>query len=356
MAHPRDGQRRDAASDPLSWIVVPRLFLATIAALAIGALLTAPAGAAGAGNPWLERRVIDLAHQGGEWEAPSNTIYAFRRAVRKGSDMLELDVHTTADGHLVVIHDAKVDRTTNGSGLVSEMELRAVRKLDAAYNFVPGRNAVRGLPPEEYPLRGVRTGDRRPPGRPGRYKRRDFRIPTLGEIFRRFPNKPINIEIKGDSDSDLESFERTAERLATFLNARPERADQVIVVSFNDAAVARFHELAPAFGTAPGLASVAAYVATGVPPQGDHEAIQIPVQFEGVPVATADFVARAHADGFAVHIFPDHEEESDELYRELHSLCVDGIMTAYPSRYERYLKRENVIGPGREGGADPCGA
>jgi glycerophosphoryl diester phosphodiesterase len=321
-----------------------------------GGLVALPASADDGANPWLERRVIDLAHQGGEWEAPSNTTYAFRRAVRMGADVLELDVHSTADGKLVVIHDATVDRTTNGSGRVSEMRLRELLKLDAAYNFVPGRNAVRGLPASEYPLRGVRTGKRRPPGRPGLYRRRDFRIPTLGNVFRWFPNMRINIEIKGNADTDFESFQRTAEILAAFLNRRLERAGDVIVVSFNDAAVARFHELAPEFGTAPGLAGVAAYFTTGIPPQGDHEAIQIPVQFEGIRVATREFIARAHADGFAVHIFPDHEEENDDLYRELHALCVDGIMTAYPSRYERYLVRENVIGPGRRSGTDPCGA
>ena len=325
-----------------------------LVALVLAWLLAASATAAPAENPWLERRVIDLAHQGGEWEAPSNTVYAFRRAVRKGTDVLELDVHTTADGRLVVIHDAKVDRTTDGSGLASETEWSQLKRLDAAYNFIPGKNAVPGLAASEYPLRGVRTGERGPPGKPGRYRRRDFRIPTLGEIFRRFPNKPINIEIKGDADTDVESFESTAERLAGFLNSRPERAGEVIVVSFNDAAVARFHELAPSFGTAPGLAATAAYFVSGVPPPGDHVALQIPVQFEGVRVATAEFVARAHADGLAVHIWPDNDEESDELYRELHALCVDGIMTAYPSRYERYLERENVIGPGRPDGVDPC--
>jgi glycerophosphoryl diester phosphodiesterase len=317
-------------------------------------VLAAPATAGEGANPWLERRVLDLAHQGGEWELPSNTMYAFKRAVRKGVDMIELDVHSTADGRLVVIHDAKVDRTTDGSGYVSATPWRELKRLDAAYNFVPGRNAVRGLPESEYPLRGVRTGERRPPGKRGRYRRRDFRIPLLGEVFRRFPNKPINIEIKGDSDGDLESFARTAELLAAFLNARSERADEVIVVSFNDAAVGRFHELAPAFGTAPGLATVTSYFLTGLGPPAYHEAIQIPVQFEGIRVATRAFVARAHADGFAVHIFPDHEEESDELYRELHSYCVDGIMTAYPTRYEAFLERENVIGPGRPDGVDPC--
>lgn len=324
-----------------------------VVGIALIALSTPPAGAEGS-NPWLERRVLDLAHQGGEWEAPSNTVYALRRAVRKGADMLELDVHATADGRLVVIHDATLDRTTDGTGRVSKTDWRELKRLDAAYNFVPGRNAVPGLPESEYPLRGVRTGEREPPGKPGRYRRRDFRIPTLGEVFRRFPHRPINIEIKGDADADFESFRRNAEALAAFLNARRERAGEVIVVSFNDAAVARFHELAPTFGTAPGLATVARYFTTGIPPGDGAVALQIPVRFQGIRVATSEFVARAHADGLAVHVFPDHDEESDDLYRELLGICVDGIMTAYPTRYERYLEREDVIGPGRPEGGDPC--
>jgi glycerophosphoryl diester phosphodiesterase len=322
-------------------------------ALALGGVvaLLIPAGAAAGGNPWPERRVIHMAHQGGEWEAPSNTMFALRRALDRGVDMLELDVHSTADGKLVVIHDATVDRTTNGSGRVVDMTLRRLRRLDAAYNFVRGRNAVPDQPPEAYPFRGVRTGDRKPPKG---YRKRDFRIPTLAEVFRRFPDVPINIEIKGNADSDFESFRRNAELLAAFLNARPERAEEVIVVSFNDAAVQRFHELAPEFGTAPGLATVASYFTTGVPPGPEYDAIQIPVQFEGIPVATRDFVARAHADGYAVHVFPDHDEENEELYRRLLEICVDGLMTAYPTRFERYLRRANVIGPGREDGSDPC--
>lgn len=315
--------------------------------------LLVPAAASAGGNPWPERRVIHMAHQGGEWEAPSNTMFAFKRALSRGVDMLELDVHGSADGRLMVIHDATVDRTTNGSGRVGEMTVRELRRLDAAYNFVRGENAVPDRPAGEYRFRGVRSGDRKPPKG---YRRRDFRIPTLAEVFRRFPRTPINIEIKGNADSDVESFERNAELLAEFLNQRPERAGEVIVVSFNDSAVQRFHELAPEFGTAPGLSTVAAYFATGVPPGPDYDAIQIPVQFEGVPVATPEFIARAHADGYAVHVFPDHDEENEQLYAELLSACVDGLMTAYPTRFERYLNTAGVIGPGREDGIDPCAA
>jgi len=60
---------------------------------------------------------------------------------------------------------------------------------------------------------------------------------------------------------------------------------------------------------APGLGAVTAYFLASVPPPPGTVAIQIPVQFQGIPVATRDFIARAHADGFAVHVFPDAGEE-----------------------------------------------
>lgn len=321
--------------------------LAAVIAVATLAFGAAPAVAQ---NPWPERRVLHMAHQGGEFEFPSSTMYAFRRAVAVGADMLELDVHATADGRLAVIHDARVDRTTDGSGLVSETRWNRLRRLDAAYNFVPGRNAVAGLDPGAYPLRGVRTGDRKPPRG---YHRRDFRVPSLGEVFRRFRHIPINIEIKGDSDSNPASFERNAELLARFLNKRPRRAGDVIVVSFNDAALARFRELAPGFSIAPGLDAVTVYFLASVPPPPGTVAIQIPVQFQGIPVATREFVARAHADGYAVHVFPDAGEENDALYESLLGNCVDGIMTAYPTRFERYLRDHDTVRPGRPGD-DPC--
>lgn len=324
--------------------------LSRLLAAAIAAAFAFGAAPAAAQSPWPERRVLHMAHQGGEFEFPSSTMYAFKSAAAVGADILELDVHATADGRLAVIHDARVDRTTDGSGLVSETRWNRLRRLDAAYNFVPGRNAVSGLDPDAYPLRGVRTGDRRPPRG---YHRRDFRVPLLGEVFRRFRHKPINIEIKGDSDSDPASFERNAELLARFLNRRPRRAGDVIVVSFNDAALARFRELAPQFSIAPGLDAVTLYFLASLPPPLGTVAVQIPVQFQGIPVATREFVARAHADGFAVHVFPDAGEESDALYGQLLGNCVDGIMTAYPARFERYLRDHDIVRPSRRG-IDPC--
>ena len=82
--------------------------------LAVAALIgvdAAPALAGGTANPWLKRRVLNIAHQGGEDEFPSNTLYAFRKAIRAGADMLELDVGVTSDNQVVVMHDTSVDRT-----------------------------------------------------------------------------------------------------------------------------------------------------------------------------------------------------------------------------------------------------
>lgn len=300
-------------------------------------------------QPWTERRFLNIAHAGGENEAPANTMYALKRAVRLGADMIELDVQSTSDDKLVVMHDATLDTFTNGTGLVRDHTFREVRALDAAYNFVPDRSAVPGLAPESYPLRGVRTHDRRPPRG---YRASDFAIPSLREVLRTFPDVPINIEIKGTSDDDVESFLHNARLLADLLN-KSGRTD-IIVVSFNDAAVAEFHELAPQIPLAPGRDGVTAYVLSGVQPIEGTVAIQIPVQFQGIPLATPEFIARAHADGYAVHVwFSGTAPEDEATYNSLIDACADGLMVARPKFLERILDERDIARPGTPG-IDPC--
>src|SRR5919109_1700925 len=159
--------------------------IVTLPAAALAALaLAAPAVA----NPWLERRPLNIAHQGGEIEAPSDTLYAFKRARKLGADVMEMDLHMTSDGHVVVMHDETVDRTTNGSGSVEDMTLAEVKKLDAAYWFVPGIGTTHSAAEDEYVFRGLATGDRGPPQR---YTANDFTIPTLREVLEGFPDRLI---------------------------------------------------------------------------------------------------------------------------------------------------------------------
>lgn len=73
-----------------------------------------------------------MAHRGNRVACPENTLAAFRRALADGADILETDLHLTADGHFVCIHDATVDRTTDGHGNVADMTLVELKKLSAS--------------------------------------------------------------------------------------------------------------------------------------------------------------------------------------------------------------------------------
>src|ERR687898_1112445 len=115
--------------------------LALLSALILALML--PAAAPAADNPWLAKRVLNIAHQGGEDEFPSNTLYAFKRAVKAGADMLELDVGVAKDGTVVVSHDTTLDRTTNGRGTIESMTAKQIRRLDGAYWFRKGDDAYR---------------------------------------------------------------------------------------------------------------------------------------------------------------------------------------------------------------------
>src|SRR5215210_8043265 len=146
------------------------------------ALLAASAGSAQAANRWIEPRApLNIAHQGGEDEFPSNTMYAFRKALKVGADMLELDIGVTKDGKVIVMHDTTVDGKTNGHGTVSSKTVRQIRRLDGAYWFAPGASEhySHDLARGAYRFRGVATGRRSPPKG---FKASDFRVPTLAEV------------------------------------------------------------------------------------------------------------------------------------------------------------------------------
>jgi hypothetical protein len=124
-----------------------------------------------------------------------------------------------------------------------------------------------------------------------------------------------------------------AEVLAAFLN-RLGRTDGVMVASFNDAALAHFHQLAPDIDLAPATAAVAGYVLGGVPPPPGTKAFQVPTSFSGITVVDQDFVNRAHGDGYGVHVWTINDEAT---MNQLLDWGVDGIMSAEPMRLERVL-------------------
>ena len=315
---------------------------ALLVSLTLG-LLAATAATAQAANRWIEPKTpLNIAHQGGEDEFPSNTMYAFRKALRVGADMLELDIGVTKDGKVIVMHDTTVDGKTNGHGTVASKTLRQIRRLDAAFWFAPGakEHYCHDLARRAYRFRGVATGRRTPPKG---FRASDFRVPTLAEVLKAFPRTPINIEIKGRTpDEATEEYVQNAEVLARLLKDTKRR--NLIVVSFQQAAVDRFHELAPKIDLAPGIDGAANWLLSGGSPGPGVVAFQVPItfQFGGtlLQVTTADNVARAHRDGYAwQNWFSGDDRDAAGTWRSLIDMCVDGTMTSHPRAFERVLRK-----------------
>ncbi len=268
-------------------------------------------------NPWLSRRVISYAHQGGAKEAPSSTLYSIRRALELGATGIELDVHATLDRELVVCHDPTLDRTTNATGEIANTRLDELRRLDNAHWFVPGEDTARGRPEEDYVLRGKAPVDR------------DFGVATLSEVLEAFPDVVLNLDIKR-SAPDVVAYEETLARVL----AEHGAADKVIVASFLDSATAAFTRYAPHIGISAGTEWTTEFygrVHAGAPPQTDigrYVALQVPARFGPVVVVDEQFVEAAHASGLAVHVWTiDDPTEMEHLT----GLGVDGIMTDRPT-------------------------
>jgi glycerophosphoryl diester phosphodiesterase len=308
-------------------------------ALAAAVLVVAPSAGGAATNPWIESKPLNIAHQGGEDEFPSNTMYAFKESLQAGADMLELDVGVTKDGQVVVMHDTTLNRVTNGTGTIASHTLKQVEKLDGAFWFHAADDAYKhGLKAKSYTFRGVATGQRRAPKG---FKASDFRVPTLKAVLKAFPKTPINIEIKGRTKAEaVDEYLKNAEVLAKLLKASPRR--DLIVVSFKQEAVDRFHQLAPAIPVAPGIGGSASFLLGGQSPGDGVVAFQLPITYElngqTLNITTADNVARAHQAGYAWHTWLSDDGESPATWTKLVDWCVDGVMTARPVAFEKALK------------------
>jgi len=280
-------------------------------------------------NPWPSRRVVAYAHQGGAFEAPSSTLFAIRRAVDRGATGVELDVHATADGVLVVCHDRTVDRTTDGTGPIAGLRFEELACLDNAYWFVPGTDAERGRPPADYCYRG------RAPADP------TFGIAPLAgvlDLLDDYPGVVLNLDIKSTAPV-VAPYEQA---LADLLHQR-HYEDRTIVASFVDSATDAFRACAPDIATSAGSLAVASFwqaVHGGEDIEAvPFQALQVPYRTGDLVVVDEDLVGRAHQMGLAVHVWTVND--SDDMAR-LVSLEVDGIMTDLPTTLVDLLNRLQV--------------
>ncbi len=277
-------------------------------------------------------RPIVLAHTGGEDNFPASTLFAFGESVKAGVDMLDLNVLLTKDGVLVVQHDETVDGSTNGTGAVADLTYDQIAALDDAYWFTTDCGVCHeNQQPAAYLYRGIRTGEK---PAPEGYTADDFAMPTFRQLVERFPDIPLNIEIKGEK----EPAKAAADQLATELRELG-RADASVVASFSDDIVSYFHAIAPDVEVSPGLTVLTAYVLDGTPMPDGMRILQLPPEFGGLKVITPELIATSKKAGYTIWVWPNNRSlENLESYRKFLDEGIDGLNINFPEQGVRAVK------------------
>ena len=241
-----------------------------------------------------------IAHQGGDEVWPGDTLFAYQNAAALGVDVLEMDIHISLDGVLVLMHDEKVDRTTDGTGEIESMTLAELKQLDAGYDWSLDEG-------QTFPFRG-----------------QGITVTTLEEVFQAFPEKHMTIEIKKSNASMVRPF--------CELIRKYEMQDKVLVASFYDDKIKEFRVECPEVATSSAKQETTVFVLLSKAfLSGFYSpkflSLQVPEESGGITVMTEAFVRAAHARGLAVEVWTINDKET---MQKLISWGVDGIMTDRP--------------------------
>lgn len=253
--------------------------------------------------------VIVLAHRGWRGRYPENTMLSFQQAAALGVDALEMDIHSTADGVLVVFHDDTLERTTNGRGPIHALTWAELQQLDAGYNWTNDGG-------QTYPFRG-----------------QGLTVPALSEIFTAFPDFWLNVDIKQRQPTIVRPF---AQMIREYGLAR-----QLCVASFHTETSEEFRREFPEVVTSASLSEtrrllILNKLRLGRFYRGQGRAFQ-PPEYEGaLHVVTRRFVEDAHRHNVAVHVWTVNEISDME---RLIDMGVDGLITDFPDRLLRLLGR-----------------
>ena len=298
-------------------------------------------------------RPLVVGHRGAMGLAPENTLESFELAFELGADMLELDVHPTRDGRLVVIHDDVLGRTTPWAGpgappFVADLTLAELAALDAGTWFV---RALDRLPP---PPHGPTDDERRrwlDAGALARFSSGRVRPPALEDVLAlvRRRDKLVNVELK----LVPRRYPGLVEAVVTALRAAGA-VERTVISSFDHQALALAKRLAPELPAAAlcaeRLAWPGRYVrehlgADGWNPgaTGPYDTLgfgSVALARDGASALDAASVVEAHARGVAVYPWTVNDPEHLRL---LVGLGVDGVITDYPHRLAALLA---PAGPG----------
>jgi glycerophosphoryl diester phosphodiesterase len=242
-------------------------------------------------------RALVFAHRGGCALGPENTLAAFDLGLQAGADGLELDVHLSADGMVVVHHDTTLDRTTSAEGNIASKTVAELAKVDAAFRFDDQGT---------YPFRNQGIG-----------------IPTLRDVLQRYRDIPIIVEMKVDS---AELGEAVASEVR-----RAGAAERVCAAGYGSRSAAAVRAALPemAFSACHAEVRMAVYRAWARWPvrRTPYQAYQVPETSGALRIVSPRFLRYAHEDGLGVQVWTV-DEESD--MRRLLEWGVDGLISNRP--------------------------
>ncbi len=246
---------------------------------------------------WSGSRPQVFAHRGGSALGPENTIAAFDLGVAAGADGLELDVHLSADGVVVIHHDKTLERTTSGAGPLARLTAAELARIDAGCRFCRG---------SEFPFRGQGIG-----------------VPTLREVLERYRELPIVIEMKVDS---AEMGEAVAAEVR-----RADAVDRVCAAGFGCRAVRAARAAIPEMASSAcalevRVALYRSWVRWPVR-HVEYGGYQVPETAEGQRIVSPSFVRHAHQADLKVQVWTVDEEP--DMRRLLH-WGVDALISNRP--------------------------
>ncbi len=253
-------------------------------------------------------RVEVIAHRGGHGLWPENTIYGFQQAIALGIDILEMDIRSTKDSVLVILHDSGVDRTTNGKGQVRDFTLKELKILDAGYTWTKDNG-------QTYP-----------------YRDKNITIPTLAEVFTTLPNTRMIIEIKQTEPDITTAFGN--------LIRQHNMTNNVLVACFDSSVLRTFREQFPEIATSAGLTEGLAFYALsrlGLSAAycPNTQALQIPQKLGPFNTTHPAFLNAARNHNLKIHYWTVNDPQTMQT---LINLDVDGIITIYPDRLIQLLE------------------
>lgn len=272
------------------------------------------------------RRPLIVAHRGASTEAPEHTYAAYVAALSAGADGLECDVRLTADGHLVCVHDRRVDRTSNGTGPVSNLELARLEELDFGSWHVSAEGYGNQLQGES----GAAAGSGEEPDRDARG------VLTLRRLLDLVATQPRRVELAIEVKHPTRYAGRVERDLVALLDEygwaprRHAMPSPVRVMSFSASAVRRVRRLAPGLRTVFLMEPLVYRARAGALPRG------VPIAGPSIEVLrrSPESVHRWHRAGHEVHVWTVDDPADFDLCLDL---GVDVVITNRPRAILRAL-------------------